>query len=376
MYGTPLSEEARNFRIDAQKELILFLKSEASIKAREAQRDSIILSDISGVAESILNFGKKKGGIWYVRLENGDIIIPGIDMEQYGSVSYSYRSMLSVEQDLFFIPDITLLPFSKETIEPVYQYVNLVTLASLKIADELARNNNLAEISRANMSDSWLLLFRSAPEDLQDFEYPQLKAEYVDQSKIILDGIIQQKLDSYEQYSEVSTSVFLRNIQVYFAKQRWPIDSLESSKLKNYLLESLVGFGSSIIQESQKLAYSEDEPLIRLNHVQQTLHSFIPFDVNQFEDVIFFPNSSKDKIMVESYDLDAFRDSGWHWQILQFAINDLSKEPSHDIDPNAAELITEGIAQMGVLVLRLAGNISRRRYQGSIFKNSKSDKSL
>ena len=52
------------------------------------------------------------------------------------------------------------------------------------------------------------------------------------------------------------------------------------------------------------------------------------------------------------YDLDSFRDPGIHWLYLSEAINDPKYKGTTEPDPFAAELLTEGAAQMGVLILR------------------------
>ena len=100
--------------------------------------------------------------------------------------------------------------------------------------------------------------------------------------------------------------------------------------------------------------------MIRPKHVEQALFTFLPSKTNTFEDVAFFPNSEA-AITLESYDLDSFRDSGFHWRILSYALTDLKNSSLAPIDPNAAEIMVEGIAQMGVLVLRLAGTHSKNK---------------
>ena len=54
-----------------------------------------------------------------------------------------------------------------------------------------------------------------------------------------------------------------------------------------------------------------------------------------------------------------FRDSGIHWRYLQFALNDGRYPIYLEPDPFAAELLVENIAQYGVLVLRVMGDIGR-----------------
>ena len=64
--------------------------------------------------------------------------------------------------------------------------------------------------------------------------------------------------------------------------------------------------------------------------------------------------------------MDAPRDSGFHWNILDYSLNNLKNKSIKNIDPNATELITESIAQMGVLVLRLAGEHSHNKQKSHL----------
>ena len=105
-------------------------------------------------------------------------------------------------------------------------------------------------------------------------------------------------------------------------------------------MESLIQFTVSLIEASA----ASSKHLIRIENVQKALQKFMPYKVNLFEDVTFFPNSENSKTTIESYDLDAFRDSGFHWNILDYSLNDLKNKSIKNIDPNAAELIAEGIA--------------------------------
>ena len=85
---------------------------------------------------------------------------------------------------------------------------------------------------------------------------------------------------------------------------------------------------------------------------------FIPHFINEYEDALFFPNLPKsEQIYVESYDMDAFRDAGVHWQYLLQGINNDEVQLYLEPDPFAAELLVENIAQYGVLLFRIAGEL-------------------
>ena len=61
--------------------------------------------------------------------------------------------------------------------------------------------------------------------------------------------------------------------------------------------------------------------------------------------------------------MDAFRDSGLHWRYFQHLVDDPQTRARLEPDPFAAELLTENVAQFGVLLLRVTGRIGQE--QGS-----------
>ncbi|MCB0687220.1 MAG: CRTAC1 family protein [Saprospiraceae bacterium] len=356
MYGTPLSDEARNLRVEIQKEINLFIRYRASDIATKRGHKEIMKEDVLPILDSLAIVGRTADGDYFYQIDTIKLRIRKIDMDQYSSVAYGYRSILSVEQDLLFIDHQGALPYGVDAMEFVNRFLNLSTLAALRIADITAREKDEHLISEQVMRLSWIKILQGPHSAaLFSFQYPTLAESAVGNQ--VLERIIAQKVDSYNAYNQLSTSVFLRNLQVFFARQKWPVDSIASSQLKNYFLGSLVEFAKQVISQAHGASQERGDKIIRLKDVQISLELFLPFEVNDFEDVIFFPNDEENQITIESYDLDAFRDGGLHWNILKYALDDpdIYKKV---IDPTAAELIVEGVAQLGVLVLRESGRIS------------------
>ena len=364
MYGTRLNEEARNLKIEIQKEIIYYLRTKSSDLAKKEASPTIKKKHLTSILKTLPYFQKNTNGDYLYYLKSGTLTILKLDYEQYASVSYSYRSLLSIEQDILLFSNEELLAFDTKTLELVNQYVNLLTLATLKVADTKARKQNLSIVTKTLIASSWVDVFSNS-KNLEAIKSSKNKTVAQTnksvENNVVVKEIIKQKLKSYEAYNQLNTSVFLRNIQVYFAKQKWPKDSNLSNKLRTYYMESLIEFTSSLLKLSNTNASNSKANIIRIESVQDALVAFLPSEINMFEDVHFFPNSKDDNITLESYDLDAFRDSGFHWNILNYALQDLEKNPVKNIDPNAAELMVEGIAQMGVLVLRVAGEYSHKQ---------------
>ena len=362
MYGTPLTDEARNFKIDIQKEIIYYLKEQGSKNARKQNQDIIRPDHIAPIISSLSQYEETPQGDFLYHLTTGIVRISKRDYAQYSSVSYGYRSLLSVEQDLLYFSESNVLSFDNDALDIANSYVNLLTLVTLKVADLRARKANKATVSREDLAKSWVLILdesRNAT-TLASVSYPKPSTGTIseDTNNAVVKEIIKQKLASYAVYNELNTNVFLRNVQVYFARQRWPIDNTTSDALRNYYLESLIAFTSALLEQSDKTASVDKSQLIRAAHVKKASLAFLPEITNSFEDVTFFPNNQEGKVTIESYDLDAFRDSGFHWRILGYSLDDLNTTSIKSLDPNGAEQLVEAIAQLGVLVLRLAGEFS------------------
>lgn len=370
MYGTPLNEGARNLKIEIQKALITHLRVKGSENANKRNASVIENVDLKRVIAALSSYKQDAKGDFFYKYRNGYIPIKKKDFIQYSSVSYGYRSLLSVEQDLLFSSIPNLKPFASDLIDPITNYINLTTLVALKIADNEARKTNTKSIDRVLMRKSWVAIFQQSKNNI-DFSNPNATRKASPKTSkqnddLVIKKIIKQKLASYENYNHISEPVFLRNIQVYFARQKWPTDSLTSNALKNYYIASLTEFSNSLLKASHKIASEKKHTHIRLNDVQVAAKWFLPVSVNAFEDVTFFPNNVNEKITVESYDLDAFRDGGIHWSILDYSLRDTEKMNFKSLDPNAAELVVENIAQLGVLVLRIAGEHSHANNQSTM----------
>jgi len=365
MYGTPLEEAARNMKIEIQKKLIYYLKKNGSALAKAKGENKISNGVIVQLIDKISTFNITSNGGYDYKLTTGNVFINKKDFNQYSSVSYGYRSLLSVEQDLLFTPSEKLLRLDSAALNLVNDYVNLMTLVVLKVSDLTARKRNLNSISKKLLSDSWILILNESQnsETVTTAPYPTIEAKHkiTSEKNSIVNAIIKQKLASYKKYNNLAETVFLRNVQVYFSRQKWPTDAALSNKLRTYYLESLIAFSNGLLVRGSAEAIENDNSIVRVTDMAQALDAFLPAQTNNFEDVTFFPNSDSEKVSIESYDLDAFRDSGFHWQILNYSLEDSSKKKLLELDPNAAELLVEGIAQLGVLSLRIAGELSKNQ---------------
>ena len=357
MYGTPLSFEARELRIQLQKKLVRAIWQRAS---QDSQSETLSLDEINKASVNYIKTIVSEGQIYLQTNDNRYIPISSRDLRQYSSIAYSLRAILSVQQDdLLGIVESDLKRLSETCITQLKAIIDLASLAALHIADNEARRNNRYTVDTNDLSNAWsqivhedLYHIADTPMIVQDNAAAKI-------NQVLLKKTIDQKLDSYQEYNQLSQKLFLRNIQVYFAKKKWPKSEIEAKLLTESYQEALIQYSAELFAFSQVIASREDEKIIRLRHINTAIQAFLPYRINEFEDVTYFPLlEANERVTIESYDLDAFRDSGLHWQIVKFMLEDPNLQLTHDIDPFASELLVEGIAQFGVLLWRVAGSLT------------------
>ena len=355
MFGTPLSDSARNAKNDLQKSLVRDVWTRASLAATEAEVNEVGSAAVEQSASDLFKFAQGDDSHWTVSFNSGrKIRINDTDKRQYGSIAYSLRALLAVQQESLMNPDSTLLPLSQDAIGLVKDASDLYTLSVLKISDGLARAQDRRELTATDIESVWLELLPGVPTANETATIrPTSNSDLA-----LTNAVIEQKVRAYAKYNDISNQLFVRNLQVYFAKQRWPETSEEARRFRQLFTESLISIARDIYLGAQKIAMARGAAVIQERDVVELYAVYMPHEINQYEDAIFFPRLPRtEQVTIESYDMDAFRDSGIHWRYLQFAINSDGFLARLEPDPFALELITEGIAQIGVLILRLTGDI-------------------
>lgn len=349
IYGTPLESEARFEKIALQKAFIRSAWEKASSGAA-----SIDAAALRPILQAAVPYTQNADGSWLVR----DTPVTARDKRQYGSVAYALRAILAVQQDDALSDSaVKLAPLSADAVELLKESVDLVTLAALQHADRAARKTNRDRIDAALLRAGWKDVAGAAP--VKPAAPVVAAAKPGTEKFATIKAIVAEKLVAFEKYNSLAMPVFLRNLQVYMARHLWPSDPEEGRVFKDQFTEVMVAWMNDVVLESEKQAKKANHPLIRVEDVHAALDIFQPHEANQYEDIIYFPRLPKDeRIVIEAYDLDSFRDPGIHWLYLSEVLNDPKYAGTLEPDPFAAELLTEGAAQMGVLVLRVAGNIA------------------
>lgn len=356
MFGTPLSFEARFAKNERQTELAGLLWATASRRAEDAGLAEIDAETLRTVLSALPRVDDLPSGDRVVRTADGsEVRLRARDVGQYSSVAFGLRAILAARQRALLDAAEIPLELSDAAVELLTRTLDGYALAALQRADDAARLADRSEIDRATFDSAWATVVAVSNE-----AKPLPAASPVDtrpSDLATLRAIIAQKLAAYAEYNHISMPVFLRNLQVYFARFRWPSDPEQGDAFRSAFTTTAVAFTGDLYRRAEELALAADRRTIRLEDVHRAVQEYLPHEINRFEDVVYFPRLSRDRrVVVEAYDLDAYRDAGIHWLHLDLALADPEWSARLEPDPFAAELLVEAGAQFGVLVLRLSGD--------------------
>lgn len=354
MFGTPLSDSARFEKNALAKQLTLEVWQQSAQNRSITGSSPLTAQEIEPVLNQLFRVTINSNGHYkLIFSDNDSVVIHKDDLRQYGSIAYSLRAILAAQQVMMLEGDINTPVLSKEAVEVLKKHLDLLSLSALKLADHQARKNNDPEISKDLVARLWKELVNLKKSD-------RVLKENTD--KTLIKQVIAQKVASYKKYNQVSSQLFVRNLQVFYARQSWPENPDKARLFQHYFTEALIQFSASLYEGSSGLAKKNNHAVIQESDVFEFSQRFMPHIINEYEDAAFFPRLPyEQQVYLEAYDMDSFRDSGIHWKYLQYALEDKTLETALTSDPFAMELLTENIAVYGVLMLRIAGQVSKER---------------
>jgi hypothetical protein len=352
IYGTPLTSEARMEKNRMLQGLVraVWAKAAAGHSEDGGRLDSEAIAAAFG---EVMKAEQAADGSWRLGFADGvERSVTARDFRHYGSVAYSLRAILAVNQADLLGADAKLPPLDDEAVAAFKQRLDLAVLGVLGEADRVARENDRHELAADDLTKAWRKLL---PEHPGGPAGPAGKAD-PGTGWAMVEELIDRKISSYEAYNEIAHQLFVRNMQVYYARLSWPLDPREAKAFKGAFMEAVTGFATELLVDSAAQAGRDGRAATSERDVAEMLGRYLPHEVNEFEDVVFFPRLGRaERVVIEAYDLDSFRDSGVHWRYLGFALEDPRLKSLPAPDPFAAELLVENIAQFGVLLLRVAG---------------------
>ncbi len=371
IYGTPLADAGRWASVELQKRWVQRIWADASRAAARAGEAAVSPERLREQIEEWFDWSETSAGEIEVRfIGNAPLTLSKLRAEQYGSIAYSLRAILSVQQDRIISSGDGLLALAPGSIDVLRESTDRVALSAMLIADQSAREQNEFEISDATLRSAWSALLPGMQGFTPPGANPNLATDAKSRAQLLalLEALIASKLSAYQKYNELddhdATDSLLRSVVArYFARVPIPVRNdgwLDFFSTFNGLLNE---FSMDVLLEASANAAGAGHDLIRAADASRAVQKLIPHEIDDFEDVHMFPRlASTDRITLEAYDCDSFRDFGLHWPPLERAVRVLPKEARLP-DPFAAEIIAEAISQYGVLLLRVAGDIARQNVE-------------
>jgi len=367
MYGTPLSVDAREKKIELQKRLILDVWKEASEQARAKSLEQIPVDLLTPIIQRHVRYTFDDAKNAHVKLgDDSELVLEERDIRQYGTVAYALRAILATQQDALLAPDVKLVPFAPEAVQAMKQMVDVFTLAALNLSDKAARKAGEKQLTGATLDSQWKRIGGERT------SRPLVETERTgrplpSEAGAVLRKIVDQKLVSFATYNSNADPLLYSNIQSFYARMPWASDKEQVTQISKNVSRVVMDFIATVLEHAQKKAAAEGSPLVRESHIRQVYAEMAPYDVNIYEDVIFFSHLPKSKqVYIEAYDADSLRDSGLHWQWIRQVIDNPTFPLTLDVDPFAAELLAEGDAQLAVLTFRMAGQIAKEQKSSSL----------
>lgn len=359
--GTPLDDAARFEKIHLQKALIRSIWEAASREASNAGRDQVELTELRPAIARVLGFVRSENGDARVTVASGEVLtIPAIDFQHYGSVAYALRAILAVQQDALLDPSIKILPADDASLQALQDFVDVYTLAALQLADVRARRESESRINDVALASAWRAVSNRAPQLAETAGVALTSASATPGDT--LRAIAEAKISAYGAYNGVGgkdREVFFVNARRYYARFLLPKPGPALGRLHQSYLGYLNGFVFGALDIAQSLAEVGGKPVVGAEEMHRAVQRITPHRIDDFEDAHFFPHLRQDQqVYVESYDMDSFRDLGVHWKAIQDSLNSPAQPLRMEIDPFAAEILAEGVAQFGVLLYRLAGEVA------------------
>ncbi|MCZ6696604.1 MAG: CRTAC1 family protein [Acidobacteria bacterium] len=369
VYGTPLTDEAREVKIGLQKALVRDVWIEASRDAARAGAESIGPALVEQHLEQFIRTETDaRGDLRVIFPDHPALTISQTRLAQYSSIAYSLRAMLGVQQDVMVSGGAALITLEQQSVEILKAAVDAVSLCALMLADQTARERNMPELPGSIFRESWQRLL---PARQQAATPPGMAREARggegarEEGFRILRLIIDEKKTAYRLYNGFEqrerNRIFIENIDKFYAIYPMSRGGKEGMSLLAEYDRIVVDFSVRLLIEAQSNAETAGHPLIRSADASGAVYKHLPHEIDDFEDVHFFDRlEPAERLTVESYDCDSYRDFGLHWRYLEQAI-EIIPQTVRAPDPFAAEIIAETISQYGVLLLRVSGQIAKKR---------------
>ena len=242
-------------------------------------------------------------------------------LAQYSSIAYSLRVMLGVQQDSMVSGGEALITLKQESVQIFKEALDTISLCVLMLADQTARDRNIPELPGSIFREAWNRLLpplQQADAALRLAPEAQTGGAWREEGFRILRRIIDEKKTAYRIYNGFEVHernrIFIENIDKFYAIYPMSRGGKEGRRFLTDYNRAVVDFSVRLLGEAQKNAETAGHPLIRSADASVAVQKHLPHDIDDFEDVHFFTRlDPAERLTLESYDCDSYRDFGLHW---------------------------------------------------------------
>ncbi len=365
LFGTPLTDAARDANVALQEQLARLIWARASRAARQAGESAVPPERVERAIATLES--SPTSGPRVAPAGSAPVSIPAPQASRYASVPYSLRAILSVQQaDILFGAE-RMLALEPASVDALREFLDAVSLSALLLADRDARGRRESAVSEAVLRSVWSQLVPDLGAEPESSGPPRRSESRVDPERraraiALLDASVDRKVAAYRRYNHLAgddVPLLVFNISRFYARE--PVSAVIEARrrLVDTFVRELDAFASDLLREAARSSRAAGHLLIRGSDATAAAQRLIPSRVDEFEDVLVFEQlDEEDRVTLDSFDCDSFRDFGAHWWSLRRAVHAAPSDSALP-DPRAAEILAEAVSQYGVLLLRIAGTIAR-----------------
>ncbi len=370
--GTPLMDDARILNVDLQQALVRGIWAAASRAAAASSERTVGASRIQETLARFVEISQDSEGAVTVKTKaHAPVVIPQVRVRQYGSVAYSFRAILGVQQAALIAGDDALLPLRADGVEAIRAALDRLSLSALTLADRRARELGAPELNPALIQRAWdELLPPGSLEGSGNWRRPAQAAtaeRKIDNAAAmaLLREFMKEKITAYYTYNNLTDpakrdELLLANIERFYTLHSHASSADESAAFGEAFLAETERFTRRLLEDSAAVAIEQGHELARLGDAYAAVERHFPHTIDDFEDLHLFPRlPAGEKMRMEAYDGDSMRDFGIHWVVLGRAL-EAGGPPERLPDPFACEIIAETVSNYELAVLRVAGQIAKQ----------------
>ncbi len=164
------------------------------------------------------------------------------------------------------------------------------------------------------------------------------------------------ELDRYRDTPRSARALLINNLSRYFAIYQVPSNLEELQRLLGAARRINQRFAEELIEAAAAETIERGASRVSGDDMARVVAARLPNQPTPYNELVFFPRAGSDAVAIETFDLDAYRDSGAAWEALVEVGRELTTDANlPPLDMAAAAELARATISYGLLVLRLGG---------------------